>query len=251
VRATAKWVASGLAAATVGVGAIGVAASPALANGHAEFQPSGALAFGSQVVSTQSATLTETITNGADNDVNFLTFAAGAVTVTGANSADFSIVSNSCSGTTLLAHGTCSVSVSFTPTATGSRSADLHFVFTGGGQIDPPSPQDVALSGTGIPAPTPVAQLPVNGCVTAPKKLPTRGTRRLLKAGCITNSGTPVSLSVTGKLRGDVRIFRVFVRANGSTYIKTYGQRARIRIAWSAPATTGYSAYSQVKTYRT
>lgn len=237
-----------MSAAAVAVGLVSLATTPAAANGHAEFSPSGPLAFGSQVVATPSAIQTETITNLADDDGNFLAFAAGSVTVIGADAGDFAISSDSCSGATLLAHGTCAVAVTFTPTATGARNASLHFVFTGGGNVDPASPQDVALSGTGT---SPAAQQPVNGCVTAPKTLPVRGTSRLTKRGCVTNAGTVISVRATGSLRGDIRLYRIFKRANGSTYIRTYGSRTKIRLTWSAQSVAGFASYEKTKTYRT
>lgn len=247
-RVAGKFVGSAVSTAAVAVGLVSLSSAPAIANGHAEFSPSGPLAFGSQFVATPSATQTETITNLADGDGNFLAFAAGSVTVTGADAADFAISSDSCSGATLLAHGTCAVAVTFTPSATGARNAILHFVFTGGGNVDPASPQDVALSGTGT---SPAVQLPVNGCVTAPKALPVRGTSRLMKRGCVTNAGTAVTVRATGSLRGDIRLYRIFKRANGSTYIRTYGSRAKIRVTWSAPSVAGFALYEKSKTYRT
>lgn len=51
--------------------------------------------------------------------------AAGAATWSGANSSDFPVVSNGCSGKTLAPHTSCSVVLAFAPRAAGARSATL------------------------------------------------------------------------------------------------------------------------------
>ncbi len=51
--------------------------------------------------------------------------AAGAATWSGANSNDFPILSNGCSGKTLAPHASCSVVLAFAPQAAGARSATL------------------------------------------------------------------------------------------------------------------------------
>lgn len=66
--------------------------------------------------------------------------AMGSLAITGANSSDFSETSNC--GTSLAAGGSCSVSVTFTPSADGARSA----VLTINNAV---AAQTVALSGTG------------------------------------------------------------------------------------------------------
>ena len=38
---------------------------------------------------------------------------------------------------------------------------------------------------------------------------------------------------------------------SGALRIRTHGKKLRISVAWSAPATTGYDALAQSKTYRT
>jgi len=68
--------------------------------------------------------------------------------ITGANAGDFAITSNSC-GTSLGAYATCDIYLTFSPTGTGTRTATLS-IDDGASN----SPQTVALSGTGEPAPT-------------------------------------------------------------------------------------------------
>jgi hypothetical protein len=61
----------------------------------------------------------------------------------GANAGDFSIQGNTCT-TNVTAGGSCAISVSFGPTASGSRSAILQIVSNAAS-----SPDLVQLSGTG------------------------------------------------------------------------------------------------------
>jgi hypothetical protein len=94
------------------------------------------LNFGTQKVHTSSAPQTVTVTNTGSTRVHFT-----GITVSGRNASDFSEV-NACGS---LAAGTrCQISVTFTPRATGARSATISLSDNGGG-----SPQKVTLSGTG------------------------------------------------------------------------------------------------------
>ncbi len=109
----------------------------------AAFSPS-AVSFTDQVVNTTSTARTVTVTNSGSGN---LIFGASAVATSGTNAADFKLATDSCSNTTVAPNGTCSVSVTFGPTATGSASATLSFTDNA-----PGSPQTVSLSGTGISA---------------------------------------------------------------------------------------------------
>ena len=95
------------------------------------------------------------------------------------------------------------------------------------------------------------AQTPANGCVTAPKTLPHKGVKKLMKANCVTNAGQKVKVQVTcGPLyRGDIRYCRVYRAANGATMIRTYGNHAAVKVRWSAAAKTGYAAYRLTRNY--
>lgn len=95
------------------------------------------LSFAQQKVGTTSAAKTVTVTN-----LGTTTIAISSITITGTNPADFA-ETNNC-GNALSGGKSCTVSVTFTPTATGLRSAQLKVVDNGGG-----GPQVVTLSGTG------------------------------------------------------------------------------------------------------
>lgn len=91
-----------------------------------------------------SATQTETITNTGTSN---LVFGAGAVTLTGTNSSDFSILADNCSSQTVIPNGTCTVTYTFRPAASGSRTANLVFASNVVG-----SPSTVVLSAVSLGA---------------------------------------------------------------------------------------------------
>jgi hypothetical protein len=99
--------------------------------------------FQGALVGTPSGyTLDLTLTNQGDAPVSFT-----SVLESGPNAADFAFF-NLCSssGATLPVQGTCTVSVTFTPSAAGVRTATLTFSDSATG-----SPQTVTLSGFGLP----------------------------------------------------------------------------------------------------
>ena len=106
------------------------------------------LAFGTQNVGVPSAPLTETLTN---TGTDILTISAA--TIGGTNAGDFATSADTCTGATVTPNGACTINVTFTPSAAGSRSASLNFTDNASN-----SPQTVALSGTGTVA-APVASL--------------------------------------------------------------------------------------------
>lgn len=95
------------------------------------------LSFGSQKVGTTSAPKSVTMTN-----VGTTVLTINGISLTGTNAGDFS-QTHTCGGT-LGAGASCTISVTFHPSATGTRSAALSISDNGGG-----SPQKVPLSGTG------------------------------------------------------------------------------------------------------
>jgi hypothetical protein len=96
------------------------------------------LTFGAQTVGTSSPTQTITFTNNATTALTIK-----SVTVTGVDNKDFTQTDNC--GTSLPRKSSCSIIVTFTPTATGVRTADITVQdFLGGNQS-----QNIPLSGTG------------------------------------------------------------------------------------------------------
>ena len=97
-----------------------------------------ALNFGDQTVGTSSTPQTVTLTNVGNVQLNF----TSPITITGTNPDDFTQTSTC--GTSLGAHQSCTIAVTFSPKAKGARSADVSISDDGGG-----SPQLVPLSGNG------------------------------------------------------------------------------------------------------
>jgi len=56
-----------------------------------------------------------------------LIFAAGAVTLTGADASHFAIASDTCSGESVASSASCDVEVTFSPASTGAKTATLRF----------------------------------------------------------------------------------------------------------------------------
>ncbi|MGO9062976.1 MAG: choice-of-anchor D domain-containing protein [Candidatus Binataceae bacterium] len=96
------------------------------------------LAFGNVTKGTTSAAKTVTVTNNLS-----ATLTVSSISLSGSNPGDF-LKSTTC-GASLAAFGSCTVSVSFKPTATGARSATLAIADS----PDSGSPHNVALTGTG------------------------------------------------------------------------------------------------------
>ncbi|MGA7221073.1 MAG: choice-of-anchor D domain-containing protein [Candidatus Sulfotelmatobacter sp.] len=104
------------------------------------FSPS-SLTFANQTVGTSSGPSAVTLTNTGTAALTIT-----SVAITGANGADYS-QTNTC-GSSVAAGTSCSINVIFTPTASGTRTANITVTDSAAG-----SPQNVPLTGTGI-APT-------------------------------------------------------------------------------------------------
>jgi HYDIN/CFA65/VesB family protein/ASPM-SPD-2-Hydin domain-containing protein len=98
----------------------------------------GQLNFGNVTVGTQSAGRSVTLTNKGPNSLNI-----GGITLTGTNAGDFA-QTNTC-GSSIAAGGKCTITVTFSPTAKGPRTAAVSISDDGGG-----SPQKISLTGTGV-----------------------------------------------------------------------------------------------------
>lgn len=121
--------ATNLASGATSVTLSGTGAAPATAG-----LLSSALSFGSQATGTSSGAQTITVSNGGGVPLSIT-----SISVTGPFAQ-----TNSC-GSSVAAGASCSVSVTFSPTATGAASGALTINDSAAG-----SPQTVSLSGTGI-----------------------------------------------------------------------------------------------------
>jgi hypothetical protein len=97
------------------------------------------LNFGNQVVGIRSAVMNTVLTNSTSAS----TLNIATIQITGANSADFIKTGDTC-GVPILAGGHCTVSVTFTPSATGLENALLTVSDDAAN-----TPQQVILQGTG------------------------------------------------------------------------------------------------------
>lgn len=95
------------------------------------------LSFGSQKVQTTSGTHKVMLTN-----LGSTAMSVTGITVTGTDSGDFKTKTNC--GSSVAPGASCTIGVTFTPTATGARSAAVS-ISDGGGA----SPQTITLTGTG------------------------------------------------------------------------------------------------------
>jgi len=93
--------------------------------------------FGTEAVGVTSSPVDVTLTNHGTK-----TITVKSVTITGTNAGDFAIKSNGC--TSVASGGSCTITLTFTPQATGARNATLSVSDSDGG-----SPQTDQLTGTG------------------------------------------------------------------------------------------------------
>jgi hypothetical protein len=133
------------------------------------------LNLGSVAVGTTSAAQSATLTNSGTADLTI-----SAISVTGANASDFA-QTNTCpiGPATLPANGTCTISVTFTPGAAGTRSASVSISDNAVG-----TPHALPLSGVGL---GPVASLST-GSVNFGNE--TVGYTSAAQTVTLTNSGT-------------------------------------------------------------
>jgi predicted DNA repair protein MutK len=96
--------------------------------------------FPTQGLLSPSAPRTVTVRNNQNTTLTF-----SGVTIAGANPGDFTQSATTCVAT-LAAKASCTISIQFVPQATGARIATLLVSDDAG-----PSPQTVALTGTGVP----------------------------------------------------------------------------------------------------
>jgi hypothetical protein len=133
------------------------------------------LSFGNQPTSTTSPAQAETVTNTGTANLTIST-----VTISGTNAGDFAKSADTCTGATVTPNSPCTISVKFTPSATGSRSASLNF-----NDNASDSPQTVDLTGTGV-ATAPVAGVSPGSLTFSNQSVGT------------TSASQPVTLSNTG-----------------------------------------------------
>ena len=161
------------------------------------------LAFGSVHMGQSSSPQTASLANTA---TAALTIAG--ITISGAQGGDFS-QTNSC-GTTLAAGTSCTITVLFTPQASGGRGATIQITDSATN-----SPQVISLSGTGTAAPTIGLGVPSGGSssATVPAGQPASYS---LTIGGTGMSGT-AALTCTGAPQGATCTVPASVTVSGTT----------------------------------
>lgn len=142
----------------------------------------GGLTFGRQLLATSSSAQSVTLTNTGDNDLII-----SAISVSGA---DFQQTHNC--PTTLGSRASCTIGVSFKPTAIGARTGTLAV-----SDNAPASPQTVTLGGTGYG--TPSVAFSATSLSFPVQTVGTPATKTII----LTNNGTDVLHLVARKLVGD------------------------------------------------
>src|SRR6266853_5717501 len=165
-----------------------------------------------------SAAQTTTLTNTGQS-----TLVITSIAIAGPNPSDFA-QTNDC-GTTVAVGASCTFSVTFTPTASGNRSATINITDNAGG-----SPQHVNLTGTGI---GPMATLnptslsfgnQIVGTTSGPKGIQLKHTGN----GALTIS----SIAISGTNAAD------FAQTNNCPSSLAAGAQCNISVKFS-PAATG------------
>ena len=136
------------------------------------------LTFGNQNVSTTSLSQTVTVTNPGS---------VPSIQIAGTNASDFA-QTNNCSNVT--PSGTCTITVTFTPSAAGTRNASITITDSA-----PNSPQSVRLAGTGVAAQISINPTSLNAG-TASLSFSSSGTVSVMNAG--NAELTITDISVTG-----------------------------------------------------
>lgn len=150
------------------------------------------LTFASQTLNTTSAAQTITLTNTGNAALTI-----SGIALTGTNAGDFA-QTNACPAS-LAANANCTISVTFKPTATGARTANVSFTDNAAG-----SPQLVPLTGTGAAANTPAVTFAPTSLAFASQPLNTTSAAQTIT---VTNSGTAAltisGVTLTGTNAGD------------------------------------------------
>ncbi|HJT57984.1 MAG TPA: choice-of-anchor D domain-containing protein [Ktedonobacteraceae bacterium] len=182
--------------------------------------------FGAQVVNTTSQPRAVTLTNTGTASLNI-----SSINISGANAGDFAQTNNCPSS--LAASATCTINVTFTPSSTGNRSANLNVADNAQG-----SPQGVALSGLGQNAPAPIVSLNPGSLSFGNQNVNTSSSPQVVT---LTNTGTAAlnisSIALSGTSAAD------FSQTNNCPNSLAVNANCTVNVTF-APATTGSKSAS-------
>ena len=152
------------------------------------------------------------------------TLSITSITLTGTNPADFA-QSNNC-GSTVAANASCTINVTFTPSASGTRTASVNIADNASG-----SPQLVGLTGTGATGGTPVVTLKPSQLLFAKQVIHTTSPA---EAVTLTNTGTGTlnitSITIGGTDPGD------FAQTNNCGSTVAAGANCTINVTFTPAA---------------
>lgn len=160
------------------------------------------LLFSGQGIGTMSTAQTVTITNSAATGAASLT--VSGLTFTGANPGDFA--ATGCAAA-VAPGGTCVISVTFTPTVAGARSATLQIASNATNGL-----QTIAVSGTGLAAPTATP----SGAVTFPPQA-VNSTSVPMNVSLTNSGGSALSITSVALSGGDAADFAVVSNGCGTS----------------------------------
>ncbi|HUI05396.1 MAG TPA: choice-of-anchor D domain-containing protein [Verrucomicrobiae bacterium] len=167
-----------------------------------QFVPS-SIDFGGVFVGATSSVATAVLTNGTSQSLSIDSTSLG-----GTDSGDFLLTEESCAGNILAPGGSCDVSIQFTPTSVGSRTAEMSASDNAVG-----SPQVLHLTGTGL-APAPLVCLSANALSFTAGV----GATSAVQSVTITNCGLEtLNISGVGIAGPDAGLFQV--AANGCSSV--------------------------------
>jgi hypothetical protein len=178
------------------------------------------LAYGSFTVGTSSPTQTVTLSSTSSAGA---TVTISSISITGTNATDFS-QTNNCPAS-LNPGQSCTITVTFTPTAAGTRTATVAVVDNAMG-----SPQTVALSGTGVTQIPAVSLNPTSLSFGAQSLSTTSTTRSIVLTNTGTGTLTVSGVSLTGTNPGD------FAQTNNCTSVAA-GLTCHIDVTFTPTAT--------------
>jgi hypothetical protein len=186
------------------------------------------LTFASQTTGTTSAAQTITLSNSGSAALS-----VSGVAISGTNSSEFA-QTNTC-GTSVAAGANCTISVTFTPSATGSASATLTVTNNSGGTSG--STQTASLSGTGASSSEPAAALSPTSVTFASQ---TTGTTSAAQTITLSNSGGAAlgvsGVAISGTNSGD------FAQTNTCGTSVAAGANCTISVTFKPSATGSASA---------
>jgi Abnormal spindle-like microcephaly-assoc'd, ASPM-SPD-2-Hydin len=146
------------------------------------------LTYAEQEVGTTSAAQTVTLMNSGNAGLT-----VSGVSLGGTNQGDFVKGADTCTNATLASGQTCTVAVSFKPTAAGTRTASLTFTDNAAG-----SPRSVSLTGTGfVPQPAGASAIATDQTALAFPTTVVGSTPSPSQSVTVTNTGT-ADLHVSG-----------------------------------------------------